>query len=254
MLNFDSVAKHYALRDGGSLQAVSDFSVQVDNGQVLGIIGPSGCGKTTILRMLAGLEKPENGTILVDGSPVVGPGRERAMVFQDFALLPWATVRGNIEFALHPIGLSRTERGARVAREVERVGLEGFEDSYPKELSGGMKQRVGLARALAVEPEVLLLDEPFGALDAQTRRMLQDDLTSQLASTGCTTVLVTHDMAEAVFLCDRISVLTNRPSRVSKIVDIPRSQPRPDGFRRDREFSNLVDSIWSELRQHVTLR
>lgn len=254
MLTFDAVAKTYHLRDGSALDAVADFSMEVGAGEVLGIIGPSGCGKTTILRMLAGLERPDKGMILVDQVPIQGPGRERAMVFQDSALLPWATVKGNIEFALQPLRLSKAEREARIAREVGRVGLKGFENSLPKELSGGMRQRVGLARALAVEPQVLLLDEPFGALDAQTKRLLQDDLSNQLASTQCTTVLVTHDMAEAVFLCDRIAVLTGRPSRIATVVDIPHPQPRPDEFRRHRDFSALVDAVWSELRKHVSLR
>lgn len=251
MLTFDAVSKAFDLRGGDRLEVVSSFSFDVRKGEVLGIIGPSGCGKTTLLRMLAGLETLSSGSIVIDGQPVAGPGPERAMVFQDFALLPWATVWGNIEFALEPLKLSRADRHARITREVERVGLAGFEKSYPKELSGGMKQRVGLARALAVDPAVLLLDEPFGALDAQTKRLLQDDLTEDLSTTECTALLVTHDMNEAVFLCDRIVVMTNRPASVAKVVEIDRVQPRPDEFRRDQAFTQLVDEVWQELRQHV---
>lgn len=251
MLTFESVSKSFILRGHDTLHVVDDLSLQVDEGEVLGVIGPSGCGKTTLLRMLAGLERPSQGHIRVGGRIIRGPGPERATVFQDFALLPWATVWDNIRFGLEPLKLPKAIRAERIRREIDRVGLAGFESSYPKELSGGMKQRVGLARALAVEPQVLLLDEPFAALDAQTKRLLQDDLSGNLRAAGCTTVLITHDMAEAVFLCDRIVVLSNRPARVAQEVVIEHPQPRPDEFRRAPEFGQLVDAIWQELKQHV---
>ncbi|MBX3094182.1 MAG: ABC transporter ATP-binding protein [Cryobacterium sp.] len=253
IIEISHLQKVFAQRKKAPLEAVTDFSLDVRRGEVLGLIGPSGCGKTTILRMVAGLDSPSSGSIVVDGKEVTGPGPERAMVFQDFALLPWQSALENVVFGMAATKLSREERVARARAELARVGLSGFEDHLPKALSGGMKQRVGLARALAVNPTVLLLDEPFGALDAQTKTLLQDDMSATLQEEGCTTLLVTHDMSEAVYLCDRIVVLTNRPARISQAfsIDIPR--PRGERFRSTPEFTELVDQVWQELKAHVTL-
>jgi NitT/TauT family transport system ATP-binding protein len=253
IIRISQLHKVFTQRKKAPFEAVADFTLDVRPGEVLGLIGPSGCGKTTILRMVAGLETPTSGVIEVAGREVTGPGPERAMVFQDFALLPWLSALDNVLFGMTAAGVGKEEREARARAELARVGLAGFEDHLPKALSGGMKQRVGLARALAVQPTVLLLDEPFGALDAQTKTLLQDDMSATLREEGCTTLLVTHDMSEAVYLCDRIVVLSNRPARISRTFSIDVPRPRGERFRSTSQFTTLVDEVWQELKQHVTL-
>jgi NitT/TauT family transport system ATP-binding protein len=216
-------------------------------------VGPSGCGKSTLLDLLGGLTRPTHGQILLDGRPVTGPGLDRGIVFQQYALLPWRTARGNIEFGLEAKRIRRRER-RRIADEyLELVGLTGFGDRYPHELSGGMKQRVAIARSLAFDPEVLLMDEPFAALDAQTRESLQDELLRIWRTTGKTILFITHDINEAVYLGQRVAVLTSRPGRVKAVVDIDLDRDTdPDAdIRSSEHFSEVRHRIWSLLHDEV---
>jgi NitT/TauT family transport system ATP-binding protein len=228
------------------LLAVKDLSIDVELGEFVCILGPSGCGKTTILRMIAGLEEPTSGQIIVDNNIVKGPGQDRGMVFQEFALFPWRTVRKNIEFGLEIKGIPADERNKISDTYIDLVGLRGFENAHPYELSGGMKQRVGIARALASNPAILLMDEPFGALDAQTRNQMQKELLRIWSETKKTVIFITHSVDEAVFLSDRVIVLTSRPGRVKTVhkIDLPR--PRD---RASQDFINLRKTILDELEQ-----
>jgi NitT/TauT family transport system ATP-binding protein len=211
------------------------------------LIGPSGCGKTTLLKLIDGLLDPDDGELLVLGDRVVGPGPERAMVFQQFALLPWLTVVDNIAFGLRLRRVPTSER-RRVADElVEMVGLEGFEQSYPYQLSGGMQQRVGLARALAVDPSVLLMDEPFSAVDALTRMELQEDLLAIWERTRKAVVFVTHSIEEAILLSDRVMVMGRDPGRIVEAIDVDLPRPRSEQVRRDPVYAGLVVRLWDSL-------
>jgi NitT/TauT family transport system ATP-binding protein len=229
---------------GESVQALSGVSFSVDDGEFCCVVGPSGCGKTTLLRTIAGLETPDSGDVLVDGEPVTGPGLDRGMVFQEYALFPWRTVRGNIRFGLDrpACGCSDCER--RVRELIDLVGLDGFGDSYPKALSGGMKQRVGIARALAVDPEILLLDEPFGSVDARTRDRLHAELLDVWAETDQSVVFVTHDIDEAVRLADRIVIMDSEPGTVRSTLSV--DLPRP----RDRTATEFVDYV-ARIREEL---
>jgi NitT/TauT family transport system ATP-binding protein len=234
----------------GAVQALVDIAVHVRAGEFLSLIGPSGCGKTTLLKIIAGLVPADRGRVSVGGRVVSGPGRECSVVFQDFALLPWATVQRNVEFGLLLRGVVPAERAARARRAIGKVGLAGFEAAYPAQLSGGMQQRVGLARALAVNPQVLLMDEPFASIDEQTRRVFQDDLLSLWSEERKTVVLVTHSMEEAIYLSDRVVVLSPRPGRVHRVLDVPLPRPREAGeVRATAEFARLVDDLWKILRK-----
>lgn len=206
--------------------AVGDVSFGVEQGEFVSVLGPSGCGKTTVLNIVAGFEKQTSGSVFVGGNPVTGPSPERGVVFQSFALFPWKTVLGNVVFGLRMRGVPRHEREPIARQYLELVGLQGFDRKFPHELSGGMQQRLGVARVLANEPEVMLMDEPFASVDAQTRRKLQDDLTSIFEARRPTVFFVTHDVDEAVFLSDRVVVLSPRPSRVAEIVTVPLERPR----------------------------
>lgn len=231
-----------------SVVAIEDLSIDVYEGEFLCIVGPSGCGKTTLLRILAGLEKPTGGEVLVRGKPIKGPGPDRVMVFQDYALFPWRTVLGNITFGLELKGLSKEEVIEKAMNHIRLVGLEKFEDMYPHELSGGMKQRVALARALACDPDVLLMDEPLSALDAQTRNFMQEELVKVWERTKKTIILVTHSVEEAVYLGDRVVVLTTRPARVKDIVEVNIERPR-NRFASD--FLRLRMKILDMLREEI---
>jgi len=237
---------------GHTVHALEDINLAFEPGKLTSLLGPSGCGKTTLLKIIAGLLAPTEGEVRVKGRPVTGPGPERAFVFQDFALMPWATVLRNAAFGLELQGMGKAEREDRARRYIEEVGLSGFEDKYPHELSGGMRQRVGLARALAVDADVLLMDEPFSAVDEQTRRKFQEDLIKLREVERKTFVLVTHSIEEAVYLSDRIVLLSPRPGRISQVVDpeIPR-EGDPEAIRRDRLYLDLVDEIWRGLRHYV---
>jgi len=234
----------------GTIQALADIGLHVAAGEFLTLIGPSGCGKTTLLKTIAGLAPVDSGRVLVGTRAVTGPGRECSVVFQDFALLPWATVQRNVEFGLLLRGAGAADRAATARRYIAKVGLAGFEDAYPAQLSGGMQQRVGLARALAVDPQVLLMDEPFASIDEQTRRLFQDDLLALWSEERKTVVFVTHSMEEAIYLSDRVVVLSPRPGRVHQILDVPLSRPREAAdVRASVEFTRLVDGLWKILRK-----
>ncbi|MDR7398426.1 MAG: ABC transporter ATP-binding protein [Armatimonadota bacterium] len=233
----------------GDVSALGPCSVQVQPNEFLCVIGPSGCGKTTLLRILAGLVPPDEGRVWVDGEQVRGPRPEMAMVFQHFGLLPWKTVWDNVAYGLRLQGRPKAEIQERVPKFIELMGLRGFEHKYPYQLSGGMQQRVGIARALAVDPEVLLMDEPFGALDAQTREFMQEELLRVWRTQRKTVVFVTHSIDEAILLGDRIVVLSSRPGRVREVlsVDIPR--PRSgDRVRGLPRFHELRHRLWELLR------
>lgn len=234
----------------GGVQALDDVHLEINAGEFVTLIGPSGCGKTTLLKIVAGLVRPDTGEVKLGARAVTGPGREAAMVFQDFALMPWASVQDNVEFGLLLRGVGRAERASTASRYISRVGLAGFEHAYPAQLSGGMQQRVGLARALAVSPQVLLMDEPFASIDEQTRRLLQDDLLGLVADELKTVLFVTHSMEEAIYLSDRVVVLSPRPGRVHQILDVHLPRPREQAdVRASVEFTRLVDGLWKILRK-----
>jgi len=239
-------------RAGAPLLALDDVSLEVRRGEFLALLGPSGCGKSTLLHVVAGLVAAD-GTVAVNGAAVTGPGLDRGVVFQDYALFPWRTVAENVAFGLEIRGLAAAER-ARIAREQLRlVGLAGFEDRLPSQLSGGMKQRVAIARALAFDPEVLLMDEPFAALDAQTRELLQAELLRIWERTGKTIVFVTHSIDEAVFLAQRVAVITARPGRVKAIMDVELPSPRyVHDARATPEFVARRHALWELLSEEVT--
>lgn len=229
--------------------ALQDVNLQVEKGEFLAIVGPSGCGKSTLLDILAGLAKPTSGEILIDGKKVNGPALDRGIVLQGYALFPWRTVRQNVEFGLEIKKVPKSERKAIAARFINLVGLEGFADHFPHELSGGMKQRVAIARALAYDPEVLLMDEPFAAVDAQTRETLQDELLRIWEETGKTIVFVTHSIEEAVFLADRVAVLATNPGSVKEVLDIDLPRPRHNSdIRSSAEFGWVRHKVWELLQ------
>ena len=233
------------------LIALRDVFLDVYSGEFLAIVGPSGCGKTTLINMIAGFMKPLEGTIRVGGKIVEGPGADRAMVFQDYAVLPWRSVYKNVMFALenrHPRP-SKAEARERIGHALELVGLTGFEKSFPYELSGGMRQRVGIARALVSEPSILLMDEPFGAVDAMTREAMQAEFEKIIAETGQTVFFITHSIDEALTLADRVVVVSNRPGKVLEIVDVDLPRSRFDeGVRGSARFGELREHIWSQLQ------
>jgi len=231
------------------LVAVKNLNFIVEDDEFVSLLGPSGCGKTTVLRLIAGLEKPTKGEIYENGKIVTGPGPDRGMVFQEFALFPWRTVIKNVEFGLEIKGLPKNERRKKALEYIDLVNLEGFEDAHPRELSGGMKQRVGIARALANEPDVLLMDEPFGSLDAQTRNIMQRELLGIWEKTGKTIIFVTHSVDEALFLSDRVIVLTARPASVKKEFKIDLPRPRD---RAGEEFAKIRHQILAEVEEEVT--
>ena len=237
---------------GGRIHALEDINLEFRRGELTSLLGPSGCGKTTLLKIIAGLLEPTGGEVEVDGRPVSGPGPERAFVFQDFALMPWATVLRNVAFGLELQAIPPAEREERARHYIGQVGLGGFEEVYPHQLSGGMRQRVGLARALAVNAEVLLMDEPFSAVDEQTRRKFQEDLIRLREVERKTFILVTHSIEEAVYLSDRIVLLTPHPGRVGEVIDpdIPRGGD-PDAIRRSPVYLDLIDEIWAGLKKYV---
>jgi NitT/TauT family transport system ATP-binding protein len=236
----------------GQVHALKDVDLDFPAGALTTLLGPSGCGKTTLLKIIAGLLTPTTGDVLVKGKKVTGPGPERAFVFQDFALMPWATVLRNVAFGLELRGMAPKERHDIARRYISHVGLASFEEKYPHELSGGMRQRVGLARALAVDADVLLLDEPFSAVDEQTRRKFQEDLLRLREIERKTFIFVTHSIEEAVYLSDRIVLLSRRPGRIEQIIEpkIDRSGS-PDEIRRDQAYLDIVEEIWQSLRQFV---
>ncbi len=227
-----------------------NVSLDIHRREFVSIIGPSGCGKSTLIRIVAGLDEATDGEMLLDGKPVTGPGPDRGMVFQGYTLFPWRTVKQNVMFGLEMQGRGSADAEGTAREWLEMVGLGRFEESYPHELSGGMKQRVGLARALAVEPDVLLMDEPFAALDAQTREILQEELLHLMERPDerKTMVFITHSIDEAILLGDRIAVMTARPGRIKEVLDMPFGRPRDvEAVRADPRFAELRAHIWHQL-------
>ena len=235
---------------GRTVLALSDISLDVRPREFLALLGPSGCGKSTLLYLIGGFLPIEAGRILVEGKPIVAPGPDRGIVFQHFALFPWKTVRANILYGLERQGMPRTEREQRAQAFIDLVGLNGFEDSYPSQLSGGMKQRTAIARTLAFDPSILLMDEPFGALDAQTRALMQTELLNIWKRTPKTVVFVTHDVQEAVYLSDRVAVMSARPGRIKAIVDTKFDTSDP-GLTRSKAFAEKVDELWTLVRDEA---
>jgi NitT/TauT family transport system ATP-binding protein len=247
----DVVIHHRRQRYGDMLLAVDGATLEVGEGEFVAIVGPSGCGKTTFLNAVDGLIPLTSGSLTLDGKRIERPGHDRGMVFQQPSLLPWRTVTGNIMYGAELLDLPKGEARQRAKRFIDLVGLTGFEESYPLELSGGMQQRANLARALAVDPEVLLLDEPFAALDAQTRETMQQELLRIWNETRKTAVFITHDIVEAVYLADRVIVFSARPGRVKEVlkVDVPR--PRDLRVKRDPRFLEIETRIWESIREEA---
>jgi ABC-type nitrate/sulfonate/bicarbonate transport system ATPase subunit len=258
-LSVRNVRKAFRLRAGVGgdaadkdrvLQVLGNISFDVRQGEIVSLIGESGCGKTTLLRIIQGLIRLDSGSIVVDGAVVKTPGRDRGFVFQQASLLPWRTARQNVEFGLELQGIPKADRTQRAAALLELVGLGSAAQLYPHELSGGMQQRIGLARALAIDPAILLMDEPFSALDAQTREVLQTELMRIHEQTEKTTLFVTHDLDEALYLSDRIVVLAARPGRIKRIIEVPFEHPRPElaQLRVDARFQEIRREMWSLIR------
>jgi NitT/TauT family transport system ATP-binding protein len=237
-------------RSTAEIKALAEVNFSVRENEFISIIGPSGCGKTTLLKMIDGLIPCDRGEIVINGKKVSAPGPDRALVFQTFALLPWRTVLANVEFSLELRQIPKAKRTDIARNYLKRVGLDEFENHYPHELSGGMQQRAGLARALVVNPMILLMDEPFGSVDAQTRQLLQEELLDLWQREQKTVVFVTHSMDEAVYLSDRVVVMTPRPGKVAEVLDVPLPRPRiADEVRRDRKFVDLTNYIWDSLKK-----
>jgi NitT/TauT family transport system ATP-binding protein len=256
-IRIEAVSKTFEVRGGGTFTALDDVTLDVAPGEFLVVVGPSGCGKSTLLDLISGLTKPTGGRILLDGKAVTGPALDRGIVFQQYALLPWRTAQRNVEFALEAQPrldrLNRKARAERAREYLELVGLSGFEDRYPHELSGGMRQRVAIARALVADPAELLMDEPFAAVDAQTRDGLQEELLRIWHKTSTTVVFITHGIDEAVYLGQRVAVMTSRPGRIKEVVDVRLGdRAADDDVRSSPEFAAYRHQVWSLLRAEVT--
>jgi ABC-type nitrate/sulfonate/bicarbonate transport system ATPase subunit len=257
-VSLHNVGRTFLGREGEKIEALQDVSFDVEDvcspeGKEMGefrvLLGPSGCGKSTILRLIAGLDFPDKGDVLVDGQQVKGPGRHRGMVFQKYTSFPWLSVAENIAYGMRINNAPPAEVKQTVARLIEAVGLKGFEKSYPDKLSGGMQQRVAIARTLAVRPEVILMDEPFGALDAQTRSEMQQLLLQIWDETACTVLFVTHDVEEAIYLADRIFILSARPGTIAEDVPVPFSRPRDPAVKQTQKFHELQANVLACLRR-----
>jgi len=248
----DRVSHVYRPPRGRAVTALDDVSLVVRDREFVALLGPSGCGKSTLLYLVGGFLPVEQGAVLVEGRPIAGPGPDRGIVFQHFALFPWKTVLQNVLYGLEKLGAPREERTRRAREFIELVGLGGFEDSYPSQLSGGMKQRAAIARTLAIDPHILLMDEPFGALDAQTRSLMQAELLRIWQGSRKTVIFVTHDVHEAVFLAERIAVMSARPGRIKEIVETSFDKDDP-GLARSPAFVETVDHVWNLVRGEALL-
>jgi NitT/TauT family transport system ATP-binding protein len=242
-ISFREVTKTFPL-GGSELTALDAVSLDIADEEFVTVVGPSGCGKSTLLGLAAGLTRPSGGEVLVDGARVTGPGPERGVIFQQYALFPWLTVRGNVEFGLRIAHVPRAERHARAQEAIDLVGLGDFADALPKTLSGGMKQRCAIARAYAADPHVLLMDEPFGALDALTRVQLQDQLLATWSERRRTVLFITHDVDEAVYLGNRVVVMAARPGRVDRVIEVDLPRPRTEEVRLSPEFVRVRNEVW----------
>ena len=250
--NVNAVSVKGIYKNYGNVEALRDMSLDFPKGQLTSLLGPSGCGKTTLLKIIAGLLAPNQGEVYVNGQIVTEPGPDRAFVFQDFALMPWASVLRNVAFGLELRKVPKSEREDIARKYIKDVGLDGFENSFPHELSGGMRQRVGLARALSVDSPVLLMDEPFSAVDEQTRRKFQEDLLQLVKEESKTFIFVTHSIEEAVYVSDQVAILLPRPSRVSEIIKPSSFKNKDvDSIRKDSEYLDTVEKIWKSLRSYV---
>ena len=247
-VSIQGVEKKYNTRKG-EVVALNGVDFDIKENEFICVIGPSGCGKSTLLNIIAGLLEPTSGQILVDGKPISGTGTDRGVVFQQYALFPWLTVKKNVEFGLKLKGLSKEECDTIAMKYLKMVELEKFADSYPKELSGGMKQRVAIARAYAMNPEVLLMDEPFGALDAQTRTQLQTELLKAWQEENKTCFFVTHDIEEAIVLATRVVIMSARPGRIKEVVDVDIPYPRDQETKMSDRFIELKNHIWGQVYQ-----
>jgi NitT/TauT family transport system ATP-binding protein len=248
----ENVSKEFGA-DESQVQALKNINLAVSEGEFVSIVGPSGCGKSTLLYMLGGFISPSSGRLLADGQLIVAPGIDRGIVFQEYALFPWLTVFDNISYGLEMAGMPAAKREEAVEDYVSLIGLKGFERRYPRELSGGMKQRVALARTFAYEPSILLLDEPFGALDSLTRETMQDELQRLWRTTGKTIVMVTHDVGEAVYLSNRVCVMSQRPGRIIEefTIDLNRSGAREDVVLSE-DYTAIHNEVWVSVRRQVT--
>ena len=247
-LKIDNVVKEYVGNKGKTV-ALNGVSLDIKENEFICVVGPSGCGKSTLLNIIAGLLEPTYGAVYLDGKKIEGTGVERGVVFQGYALFPWRTVLKNVMFGLEMKRMPKDQAEKIAKKYIKAVGLEGFEHAYPKELSGGMRQRVAIARAYAADPEVLLLDEPFGALDAQTRVQLQSELLNTWEHEKKTCFFITHDVDEAIILAQRVIIMSARPGRIKKIVDIDIPYPRTQATKTDPRFLELKTEIWNEVYQ-----
>ena len=247
-LKIDNVVKEYVGNKGKTV-ALNGVSLDIKENEFICVVGPSGCGKSTLLNIIAGLLEPTSGAVYLDGKKIEGTGVERGVVFQGYALFPWRTVLKNVMFGLEMKRMPKAQAEEIAKKYIKAVGLEGFEHAYPKELSGGMRQRVAIARAYAADPEVLLLDEPFGALDAQTRVQLQSELLNTWEHEKKTCFFITHDVDEAIILAQRVIIMSARPGRIKKIVDIDIPYPRTQATKTDPRFLELKTEIWNEVYQ-----
>jgi NitT/TauT family transport system ATP-binding protein len=250
-LQIQNLSKRYWLeRESSEVLALSDVSLSVADGEFLAIVGPSGCGKTTLLNIVAGLLPYEEGAVFIDGKRVAGPGVDRAVVFQHSSLLPWRTIAGNVRYGMEmQRRFDEATMASRAEQFINMAGLRGFEKHYPGEISGGMQQRVNLARALAADPAVLLMDEPFAALDAQTREFMQAELLKIWAKARKTVLFITHQINEAVYLADRVAVMSARPGRLKQVFDVPFPRPRNLALKREPKFLEIEDAIWQLIEE-----
>ena len=246
-ISFQNISKRFDISGQTGFVALGDFSLDIGDGEFVALVGPSGCGKSTALSIAAGLTLPSSGRVVVDNVEVSKPGPERGVIFQQYALFPWLTVRQNVEFGLKVAGCAKAERARIADHYIGLVGLSDFADALPKTLSGGMKQRCAIARAYAVNPKILLMDEPFGALDALTRVQLQNQLLGMWTSDRRTVMFITHDVDEAVFLASRVVVMASRPGRVHRIVNVDLPYPRTEEIRLSAEFAELRNEVWRSV-------
>lgn len=250
-LEIRDLSKSYELRDGSAFKAIESVELSIGEGEFVTILGPSGCGKSSLLRIVAGLETASGGSVIFDGAPVNGPSWRRGMVFQDYALPPWKTVAQNVELGLKFRGIPPRDRTEIAQRYIKLVGLNGFEQRYPRELSGGMRQRCALARTLANDPELLLMDEPFAAVDAQTREILQDELLAIWSQQRKMVLFVTHAIDEAVFLSDRVVVMSARPGIIKETFTNPLPRPRSQTTRSEAAFIEVREHLWGLLKSET---